>query len=279
MLEIQDSTPDLISLIADPKRELWSFYKYLTCSTYFIDGKIITILVIPLVRLDRKFEVYKAIAVPTLSQKTIINPENQYTNLIAQYHLDGAGFLIDKSRTQYQLLTMAELSSCCRASVRFCTVRNPVFPVALTKSCMTELFMSRENDDVTSCVTQISNQMLPTAIYLFDINWAVIAREDLTFALVCNSRVHGEKKTKSPVSIIQVKDGCTASNKHFALSSSYIMGKSISTNARLILQAANFSKSAVWNPFEEKFSNYTTLKLPEHLSAVKDMTLSELMLC
>ena len=63
------------------KRELWSFHKYLTCSTYFMDGKIITILVIPLVRLDRKFEVYKAIAVPTLSQKTIINPENQYTNL------------------------------------------------------------------------------------------------------------------------------------------------------------------------------------------------------
>ena len=138
--------------------------------------------------------------------------------------------------------------------------------------------MSTENDDVTSCVTQISNQMLPTAIYLFDINWVVIAREDLTFALVCNSRVHGEKKTKSPVSIIHVKDGCTASNKHFALSSPYIMGKSISTNARLILQAANFSKSVVWKAFEEKFSKYTTLKLPEHLSAVKNMTLSELML-
>ena len=27
LLEIQDNTPDLISLIADPKRELWSFYK------------------------------------------------------------------------------------------------------------------------------------------------------------------------------------------------------------------------------------------------------------
>ena len=120
--------------------------------------------------------------------------------------------------------------------------------------------------------------MLPTAIYLFYINWVVIAREDLTFALVCNSLVHGEKKTKSPMSIIQVKDGCTASNKPFALSSPYIMGKSISTNARLILQAANFSKSVVWKPFEEKFSNYTTLKLPKHLSAVKDMTLSELML-
>ena len=56
------------------------------------------------------------------------------------------------------------------------------------------------------------------------------------------------------------------------------MGKSISTNARLILQAANCSKSVVWKPLEEKFSNYTKLKLPEHLSAVKDMTLSELML-
>ena len=95
-----------------------------------MDGKIITFLVIQLVRLDRKFEVYKAIAVPTLSQKTIINPENQYTNLLAQYHLDGAGFVIDKSRTQYQLLTMAVLSSCSRASVRFCTDPNLVFSVA-----------------------------------------------------------------------------------------------------------------------------------------------------
>ena len=77
-----------------------------------MDVKIITILVIPLVRLDRKFEVYKAIAVPTLSLKTIINSENQYTNLLAQYHLDCGGFLIDKSRTQYQLLTMEDLSSC-----------------------------------------------------------------------------------------------------------------------------------------------------------------------
>ena len=97
--------------------------------------------------------------------------------------------------------------------------------------------------------------MLLTAVYLFGINWVVIAREDLTFALVCNSRVHDEKKTKSPVSIIQVKDGCIVSNKHFALSSLYIMGQSISTSARPILQAAIFSKSVVWKPFENKFSN------------------------
>ena len=59
--------------------------------------------------------------------------------------------------------------------------------------------------------------MLPTAIYLFDINWIVIARVDLPFALLCNSRLHSEKKTKSPVPIIQVKDGGSASNKHFTL--------------------------------------------------------------
>ena len=163
-----------------------------------MDSIIITILVILLVGLERKFEVYKAIAVPTLSQKTIISSKNQHTNLLAQYHLDGAGFLIDKSGTQYQFLMMAELNSCSRALVCFCTVRNPLFSIALTKSCMVELFMSRENDDVTLCVTQISNQMLPTAIYLFDINWVVIAREDLTFTHVCNSQVHGAKKTKSP---------------------------------------------------------------------------------
>ena len=37
------------------------------------------------------------------------------------------------------------------------------------------------------------------------------------------------------------------------LSSPYIMGKSVSTNARLTLQATNFSKSVVWKPFEETF--------------------------
>ena len=41
LLKIHDNTPGLISLIADPKRQLWSFYKYFTCSTYVMDGKVI----------------------------------------------------------------------------------------------------------------------------------------------------------------------------------------------------------------------------------------------
>ena len=50
LLEIQESLPDLLSLITNSKTDLWTFYRYLTSSTFFTEGKIMVILSIPLIR-------------------------------------------------------------------------------------------------------------------------------------------------------------------------------------------------------------------------------------
>ena len=60
LLEIQESLTDLLSLVSNPKTDLWTTYKYLTSYTFFTEGKIMVILSIPLIKMDKLYDVYQA---------------------------------------------------------------------------------------------------------------------------------------------------------------------------------------------------------------------------
>ena len=91
LLEIQESDPDLMALIANPKADIWSYYKYLRTTTFFLDGKIIIVIAIPMLKLDTEYEVYRVISIPILPPVTINHSrKSRNTELLATYKLESS---------------------------------------------------------------------------------------------------------------------------------------------------------------------------------------------
>ena len=134
LVDVQSQLPKLLSLIGDPKTNLWSFYKHLTTEAVFMDGKILIIISIPTFRIDHTL--YRAISVPILSP----TPVKGDSDFLASVSLESAGLLIDKERTRYQLLSDAELAAC--SDIQFCTVTSPIYTVSLDKTCIVNTFLS-----------------------------------------------------------------------------------------------------------------------------------------
>ena len=42
--EIEKNAPKLMTLISDPMKDIWTFYRYLTSTTVFMEGKIMIVL-------------------------------------------------------------------------------------------------------------------------------------------------------------------------------------------------------------------------------------------
>ena len=138
LVDIHSQLPKLLSLIGDPKTNLWSFYKHLTTVAVVMDGKTLIIISIPTIRIDHTFEVYRAISVPIVSP----TPVKGDSDLLASVSLESAGLLIDKEQTRYQLLSDAELAACSHSDMKFCTVTSPFYTVSLDKTCIVITLLS-----------------------------------------------------------------------------------------------------------------------------------------
>ena len=99
LLDIQVAAPKSLSLICDPRKDFWMYYRYLRGTTYFWNSKIIVVLSIPMIRRDQIYEVYKVKSVPVPAPVPIYG--SQKLSLLAKYKLEANGFLVDKARKNY----------------------------------------------------------------------------------------------------------------------------------------------------------------------------------
>ncbi len=138
----------MITLIGDPDTELWLFYRYLTSTALFERDKIIIVLTIPTLRVDKQYEVYSVINVPTalhshtdqdIDTYSDATATSETTYMLASYDLEAEGILIDKQRSRYVLLTSDEMIACSHSETQWCEVSSPVFPVNLAKVCVISL--------------------------------------------------------------------------------------------------------------------------------------------
>ena len=275
LMDIQENTPGFLSLICDPKKDLWLYYRYLKGTTYFWNGKIIVVLSIPMIRKDQQYEVYKAISIP-VPPPVPINGSQKF-GLLATYRLEANGFLIDKARKNYLLLTDSQIDTCSKHNFQFCNVPSAVYPVGISKSCIINLFMNANSDVALFCTAEVTKVPLPMTQYLFDVHWLVLSRTHLTFALVCLAS-NQELKSQPPFSIISVQPGCTASNRYFTINAPLVVGRSnTSKENTLDLVYAYFSKITVWKHYQEKFSNNTKINVPPALSEIENIPLNSLL--
>ena len=274
LLDIQVAAPKSLSLICDPRKDLWVYYRYLRGTTYFWNGKII-VLSIPMIRRDQICEVYKVKSVPVPPPVPING--SQKLSLLAKYKLEANGFLVDKARKNYLLLTYNQIETCSQVNFQFCNVQSAIYPVGLSQLCIINLFMNIDNDISSFCTTEVVKTLLPTTQSLFGTSWLILAETRLIFSLVCAADIQ-ELRSDPPFSIIDIPPGCAASNKYFTINTPFVVGRSnISERRSSDLINANFSDTAVWKPFREKFPNDTVIHLPPTLSEIDNMPLNSLL--
>ena len=123
---------------------------------------------------------------------------------------------IDKARTRFVLLTDIEIQACSCQKARWCTIDTAIFPVALSRLCVINLFIGSQAYHQQYCEAVITiDTKLPMASSLFGNHWAIVTRDNLTFSLVCAT---GQSTTDvvhvhNPVGVISVPPSCVASNR------------------------------------------------------------------
>ena len=101
--EIKSKLPTTLSLIGDPAKDLFLFYRQLASSALPENDRIIIVLSIPVLHTSNQFvEIFKAHGLP-LTIRQVKTDNDHAPDMIATYDLEAHGLMIDQGRTKYAL--------------------------------------------------------------------------------------------------------------------------------------------------------------------------------
>ena len=109
----------------------------LTCTTIVEEGKILVVVPVPLLDSNDDFEVYRVHNLPIPFNAS----DGMMSGSVASYQLEAEAIAVNTQRTNFVLLTQGELKGCSKASIGFCSIRSPIYPISLNRFCITALFM------------------------------------------------------------------------------------------------------------------------------------------
>ena len=128
------------------------------------------------------------------------------------------------------------------------------------------------------------NSVLPQAKYLSVGQWVVSSREPLKFSIVCTEN-EGQKSLLTrqtetgnpPLDVIRLDPGCSGSSNFLNLPPYYQFEEHISLKDPLsnLIKFKNKSEFRIWNPLEEALPNFTKIKLPTNLGAIKQLPMDD----
>jgi uncharacterized coiled-coil protein SlyX len=174
LLTIKTKLPRTLQLPGNPDTDLWSFYKFLTCTSTTHDNKLLIILSIPLLDAQETYLIYRIHNLPALMTNGTNAIINNDCSMVAQYKLETAALAINSRRTKYILLSQDELQTCCNPLMGFCFARSPVYKTSLSRLCVIALFLQDKRRVTKYCkVTVKLNIILPIAKYLTNGHWIV----------------------------------------------------------------------------------------------------------
>ena len=131
LYDIQKHIPEYLSLPQDPKT-IWYYYQSLTTVTIIKRKKLLTLVSLPLIDTNSRYELYQIINLPV--------PYN-LTRMTAQYELETNHLAVNIKRTQYMLLSDTDFLQCAALRTSFCALRKPSFPLHDSQRCVTALFL------------------------------------------------------------------------------------------------------------------------------------------
>lgn len=238
---IQSQIPKHLTLPA-PVEDIWYYYKTLTCVTLIKDRKFITLVSLPLLQLNSLFEVYQVHNIPLPYANT---------RMTATYELEASSLAVNAKRTDYILLTAAEVARCSNPSTKFCTLRSPLYKLGESKLCVLSLFRRDKSAISENCQTKVRvDSILPQAAYIPDGNWIIVAGEKLLFTIMCLRKETYQVETKPPIFHLNLAPACEAFADGMTLPPFYHKeshyGQTEQRNELLTLQ--NVSTLMMWQP-------------------------------
>lgn len=278
LIDIKSHLPTTLTLIADPIKDLFLFYRQLSTSALLADDQIIIILSIPVLHISSQFEIYRAHSLP-LPVKNIQTDNIDAPDLTAVYELEADGLMIDKGRTKYALLTKSETDSCSDPSIKWCSIAKPIFPVNLARLCLVNMFLKNEEATKKYCRSIVTlNTRLPLGEHLYDSVWAIASQKELQFSIVCQTGARETINIKPPVGLLKIPNACIASNSFMTLNSYYEIKSSfdLPDNNLDLLRHINISQTKIWLPLVETLPNSTKLPLPKALQQIPRIPLTDL---
>lgn len=234
ILGIEAQIPKQLSLPA-PIKDVWYYYRTLTCVTLIQDHKFITLVNLPILEPNSLFEVYRIHNIPLPYART---------GMTATYDLETTTIAVNTKRTDFMMLPAVDLAQCSNPTTKFCSLHSALYTLSESRLCVIALFKRDKTLISENCQTKVRiNTMLPQAVYIPDGNWVIIASEPLIFTIICLDERTYTVETKPPTFNLQLAPTCEA-----------------------------FANGIVLPPFYHKQSNYGRLQQRESLLTLQNST-------
>jgi hypothetical protein len=202
---ISESLPETLRLPYDIDSHLFSYYQNLPVSAVPMENGFFVMLAIPIINLQSKYEIYEILNIP------VPYPE---TNLTAKIAIDQKYMAISNDRTTVSFLQQSEFQQCLPSNTMFCSLMLPLYPITMFKeSCELYLFLNREFDDnMCDIILFPTTNQLPKLYHIQEGQWVITMHASITFHVNCPDGSTWSIKTKPPLAVIRLQNGCSASS-------------------------------------------------------------------
>ena len=129
------------------------------------------------------------------------------------------------------------------------------------------------------CKSKINlNATLPQATHLTTGKWAISSTETLKFSIVCPELEPYNVEVSPPLSIITLKERCTASNQFLLLPAFFESKSQLQLHSPLDQLELNWKTDnfTILYPFKKAFPSFESVKIPAPLRDMKEISLSHL---
>ena len=263
-------------LPSDPERELWEYYKFLSCTTLIQSKRVLIVVPIPLIDSNNKFDIFEVYSLPSL----YIPPSDasELKPMVAQYELESTAIAVDVSRTKIALLSPGELTACSNPVVGFCAIGSPIYPLGLSKFCVAGLFSNRTDIVVNNCMTKVElDTKLPRAKYLAEGMWLVSSVQEMHFSVSCHDRAATFIRSQPPVNIVKLGMGCMAVNEKLTLTPYYQRKSEFDVNTTVLYKQIKLSTTGLWEPFHKIVSNFSKITIPKDFKFSDEVDMDHLL--
>ena len=279
LMDIKRQLPATLYLTHDPVFDLWTYYRFLTCATVVDGSKAYIIVSLPLVNINDKFELYKVHNLPSVTPKTNeLLSKTQY-DIAAAYELESNYFAINPERTKFLFLSETDVQTCTSQALKFCGLRNPIYPINLSKFCLTTLFIGDKANIHKNCKTVVyPNALFPRAEYIADGSYVVSTRNAITFNQVCKHSASTKSQTlQPPLDVITLDKFCFASSNeiylpgYFHKESRYEVTNQIET----LIKNFNATSLKIWEPLTSVLPSIKLPALPKQLKKIDKISMDK----
>lgn len=272
LIEVESKLPNNFELPRNSRKDIWYFYKTLTCVTYLEDNEIRIVLKVPLINTRKEYEIYRIHNLPLPMQ----HESTKQDDILLKYNLESEMLMVSKDKTEFSFLSENTFQMCNSYHFQLCNPETAFYQTNLNTFCVIALFRQNTHDIKTFCKQMVVlDQKLPMTKYLSYGIWIVVTNKPLTFTLNCQS--HDPKvrdiKITPPFGIIKLNNTCKASNKYlrlpeyFGKHSQFIRSDPLQS----LLKLHNTSHFFIWNNSKTEFAKLKHISLPSHLSGLKEI--------